>query len=136
MRLSPQKPFTWASGWKSPIYCDNRKSLSHPVMRTYIRQQFNVTPDDSLRMSEVWKIVGAKSVRTVPLAVAKLVTWVRWRFFGYRLHPCWVEEMLVDFTGSNAKLRAAGSGGGDPAGAVLGGAAPATPGAPRDARSR
>ncbi len=40
VRLSPQKPFTWASGWKSPIYCDNRKALSHPVMRTYIRQQF------------------------------------------------------------------------------------------------
>jgi len=40
VRLSPQKPFTWASGCKSPIYCDNRKALSHPVMRTYIRQQF------------------------------------------------------------------------------------------------
>lgn len=40
VRLSPQKPFTWASGWKSPIYCDNRKTLSHPMMRTYIRQQF------------------------------------------------------------------------------------------------
>jgi orotate phosphoribosyltransferase len=40
VRLDPRKPFTWASGWKSPIYCDNRRSLSHPVMRTYIRQQF------------------------------------------------------------------------------------------------
>ena len=40
VRLDPKKPFTWASGWKSPIYCDNRKILSHPVMRTYIRQQF------------------------------------------------------------------------------------------------
>lgn len=40
VRLDPQKPFTWASGWQSPIYCDNRKTLSHPVMRTYIRQQF------------------------------------------------------------------------------------------------
>ncbi|MBX2982660.1 MAG: orotate phosphoribosyltransferase [Flavobacteriales bacterium] len=40
VRLDPKKPFTWASGWKSPIYCDNRKTLSHPVMRTYIRQQF------------------------------------------------------------------------------------------------
>jgi orotate phosphoribosyltransferase len=34
------KPFTWASGWKSPIYCDNRKTLSYPSVRTYIRQQF------------------------------------------------------------------------------------------------
>lgn len=40
VKLSPKKPFTWASGWKSPIYCDNRKTLSHPPIRTYIRQQF------------------------------------------------------------------------------------------------
>lgn len=40
VKLSPKKPFTWASGWKSPIYCDNRKTLSHPAVRTYIRQQF------------------------------------------------------------------------------------------------
>ncbi|MFM1931187.1 MAG: hypothetical protein RL226_490 [Bacteroidota bacterium] len=40
IELSPEKPFTWASGWKSPIYCDNRKTLSYPKIRTYIRQQF------------------------------------------------------------------------------------------------
>lgn len=40
VKLSPNKPFTWASGWKSPIYCDNRKTLSYPAVRTYIRQQF------------------------------------------------------------------------------------------------
>jgi orotate phosphoribosyltransferase len=40
VKLSPKKPFTWASGWKAPIYCDNRKTLSHPPIRTYIRQQF------------------------------------------------------------------------------------------------
>jgi orotate phosphoribosyltransferase len=40
VRLSPKEPFTWASGIKSPIYCDNRRTLSHPMMRTYIRQQF------------------------------------------------------------------------------------------------
>jgi orotate phosphoribosyltransferase len=39
VKLSPRKPFTWASGWKSPIYCDNRKTLSYPAVRTYIRQQ-------------------------------------------------------------------------------------------------
>lgn len=38
--LSPNQPFTWASGWKSPIYCDNRKTLSYPQIRTYIRQEF------------------------------------------------------------------------------------------------
>lgn len=40
VKLQPQKPFTWASGWKSPIYCDNRTTLSYPKVRTYIRQQF------------------------------------------------------------------------------------------------
>ena len=40
VKLSPKKPFTWASGWRSPIYCDNRKTLSYPAVRTFIRQQF------------------------------------------------------------------------------------------------
>ena len=40
VKLSPKAPFTWASGLKSPIYCDNRVTLSYPVVRTYIRQQF------------------------------------------------------------------------------------------------
>jgi len=39
IKLQPKKPFTWASGWKSPIYCDNRVALSHPPIRTYIRQK-------------------------------------------------------------------------------------------------
>jgi orotate phosphoribosyltransferase len=39
IKLQPNNPFTWASGWKSPIYCDNRITLSHPTIRTYIRQQ-------------------------------------------------------------------------------------------------
>jgi orotate phosphoribosyltransferase len=39
IKLQPNKPFTWASGWKSPIYCDNRVTLSYPKIRTYIRQQ-------------------------------------------------------------------------------------------------
>ena len=41
IKLNPSQPFTWASGWKSPIYCDNRKTLSYPKIRTYIRQQFS-----------------------------------------------------------------------------------------------
>ena len=39
IRLQPEQPFTWASGWKSPIYCDNRITLSYPKIRTYIRQE-------------------------------------------------------------------------------------------------
>ncbi|HYX06045.1 MAG TPA: orotate phosphoribosyltransferase [Bacteroidales bacterium] len=38
--LQPANPFTWASGWKSPIYCDNRKTLSYPEIRDYIRDSF------------------------------------------------------------------------------------------------
>ncbi len=40
IKLQPANPFTWASGWKSPIYCDNRKTLSFPVVRDYMKQQF------------------------------------------------------------------------------------------------
>ncbi|MDQ3046173.1 MAG: orotate phosphoribosyltransferase [Bacteroidota bacterium] len=40
IKLQPNNPFTWASGWKSPIYCDNRVTLSYPKVRTFIRQEF------------------------------------------------------------------------------------------------
>ena len=40
VKLSPETPYTWASGWKSPIYCDNRKTLSYPEVRTLIRNSF------------------------------------------------------------------------------------------------
>lgn len=40
VKLQPENPFTWASGWRSPIYCDNRKTLSFPMVRTFIRQKF------------------------------------------------------------------------------------------------
>ena len=36
--LQPNNPFKWVSGWDSPIYCDNRKTLSHPEIRNFIRQ--------------------------------------------------------------------------------------------------
>lgn len=39
IRLQPEHPFTWASGWKSPIYCDNRLSLSYPNVRNLIKEQ-------------------------------------------------------------------------------------------------
>jgi orotate phosphoribosyltransferase len=53
VRLSPGKPFTWASGWKSPIYCDNRKILSQPFIRDYIKSElcnvvFEKYPDAGL----------------------------------------------------------------------------------------
>lgn len=38
IKLQPDAPFTWASGWKSPIYCDNRKTLSYPDLRSFVKQ--------------------------------------------------------------------------------------------------
>lgn len=39
VKLNPEQPFTWASGWKSPIYCDNRRVLSFPFIRDYIKSE-------------------------------------------------------------------------------------------------
>ena len=39
VKLSPEQPFKWSSGWNSPIYCDNRVTLSFPYIRSYIKQQ-------------------------------------------------------------------------------------------------
>ena len=39
IKLKPEEPFTWASGWKSPIYCDNRKALSFPFIRDFIKSE-------------------------------------------------------------------------------------------------
>ncbi len=53
VKLNLEKPFTWASGWKSPIYCDNRRVLSFPFIRDYIKSElcnliFDRFPDASL----------------------------------------------------------------------------------------
>ncbi len=47
VKLSPKELFTWASGIKSPIYCDNRITLSYPEIRTFIRQHFVKAIEDS-----------------------------------------------------------------------------------------
>lgn len=39
IKLQPTNPFTWASGWKSPIYCDNRKTLSYPALRSFVKTE-------------------------------------------------------------------------------------------------
>ena len=41
IKLNPRNPFTWASGWQSPIYCDNRIILSFPTIRNYVRDDFS-----------------------------------------------------------------------------------------------
>jgi len=46
IKLRPENPFTWASGWKSPIYCDNRIILSYPAIRNYIREKMGKRVED------------------------------------------------------------------------------------------
>lgn len=68
INLKPANPFIWASGWKSPIYCDNRKTLSYPQVRTYIRQQFVDAIKENFPNADV--IVG---VATGGIALGALV---------------------------------------------------------------
>ncbi len=53
IKLQPDKPFVWSSGIKSPIYCDNRKTLSYPKIRTYLRQQFTSVIQDEYGRPDV-----------------------------------------------------------------------------------
>jgi len=68
VRLSLDPPFTWASGWLSPIYCDNRKTLSYPEIRTYIRDAF--VAEVKARFPEATGIAG---VATGAIAQGALV---------------------------------------------------------------
>lgn len=56
IKIQPSDPFTWASGWKSPIYCDNRKSLSYPAIRTFIKEQLVIAVKE--KFPEVEAIAG------------------------------------------------------------------------------
>ena len=53
IKLNPGNPFTWASGWKSPIYCDNRIILSFPLIRNYIRDEFSKNIEKQFGKPEV-----------------------------------------------------------------------------------
>ncbi len=68
IKIQPTNPFTWASGWKSPIYCDNRKILSYPKTRTYIRDRFVDVIKEKYPQAEV--IAG---VATGAIAIGALV---------------------------------------------------------------
>jgi len=68
IKLEPNKPFTWASGWKSPIYCDNRITLSYPKVRTFIRQSLVKAIEDKYGKPDV--IAG---VATAAIAQGALV---------------------------------------------------------------
>jgi len=66
--IDPANPFTWASGWRSPIYCDNRKTLSYPEIRRFIRDSFVQVIEDHFGQPDM--IAG---VATGAIAHAALV---------------------------------------------------------------
>jgi len=68
IKLKPQDPFKWASGWNSPIYCDNRATLSYPTIRTYIREELGKIIEEKYGKPEV--IAG---VATGAIAIGVLV---------------------------------------------------------------
>ena len=53
IKLNPKNPFTWASGWNSPIYCDNRLILSFPAIRNFVREEFSKYMDKELGKPDV-----------------------------------------------------------------------------------
>ena len=52
IKLNPDEPFTWASGWRSPIYCDNRLALSYPEIRDYIKYALSAAVKDQFGNAE------------------------------------------------------------------------------------
>ncbi len=69
IKLQPDEPFVWASGWNSPIYCDNRIALSYPRVRTFIRQELVKLIEDKFGRPDI--IAG---VATAAIAQGALVS--------------------------------------------------------------
>ncbi len=72
IKLQPSNPFTWASGWKSPIYCDNRKTLSFPEVRSYIRDSFAKLARELYPSAEIIAGVATGAIAHGALAADKL----------------------------------------------------------------
>ncbi len=68
IKLSPNAPFTWASGWKSPIYCDNRVTLSYPPVRNFLKEKIAKLVEEKYGKPDV--IAG---VATGAIAIGVLV---------------------------------------------------------------
>ena len=72
IKLQPSNPFTWASGWKSPIYCDNRKTLSFPEVRSYICDSFASMIKDLYPEADLIAGVATGAIAHGALAADKL----------------------------------------------------------------
>ena len=72
IKLSPNQPFTWASGWKSPIYCDNRLSLSYPDVRSKIKTALGLAISNSFNGIDVIAGVATAGIPQGVLAAEEL----------------------------------------------------------------
>lgn len=72
IKLSPQQPFTWASGWKSPIYCDNRKVLSYPYVRDFIKSEMCSVIFEKFQDAEVLAGVATAGIAWGAMAADQL----------------------------------------------------------------
>ena len=72
IKLSPQEPFTWASGWKSPIYCDNRKVLSFPYVRDFIKSEMCSVIFEQFPEAEILAGVATAGIAWGAMAAAQL----------------------------------------------------------------
>jgi len=72
IKLQPSNHFTWASGWKSPIYCDNRKTLSFPHVRTFIKDAFAEKVSELYPQAELIAGVATGAIAHGALAADKL----------------------------------------------------------------
>lgn len=74
IKLQPNDPFTWASGWKSPIYCDNRIALSYPNVRTFIRQSLVKAIEDKFGKADVIAGVATGAIAQAALVAQEMGT--------------------------------------------------------------
>jgi len=70
--IDPANPFTWASGWTSPIYCDNRKTLSYPVIREFIRDSFIREIQASFKQADIIAGVATGAIAHAALVAGKM----------------------------------------------------------------
>ena len=74
IKLNTHEPFTWASGWKSPIYCDNRVILSYPEIRTYVKEQLSDLVKEKFPETELLAGVATAGIAIGALAADALET--------------------------------------------------------------
>ncbi len=70
--IDPANPFTWASGWTSPIYCDNRKTLSYPEIRDFIRDSFIREIQASFKQADIIAGVATGAIAHAALVAGKM----------------------------------------------------------------